>query len=253
MCTLGKKLKQAKEFLQDEMDSLNTTVRTVRKTSNELEKMSTDAKQNTTDVIKEVRKQARDLTILIDQTAELKIKFMSIVEQENLSPMESYKKSLDNYVEKARSAYRFLEDLQEDDMSLELLECYTQYKKNVESLQATILNKNICTKQFSFSPGKLRSWKDLHFFRFGEVRMESKEQIFLHVPKEQKLTVLRRLRYIFSIRNIMLVLMPIFMLITVSRICASFSDESDKSPDAICGLFFFLYISLAAVVSYVKG
>jgi hypothetical protein len=44
-----------------------------------------------------------------------------------------------------------------------------------------------------------------------------------------------------------------FMLITVSRICASFSDESDKSPDAICGLFFFLYISLAAVVSYVKG
>jgi hypothetical protein len=138
--------------------------------------MSTDAKQNTTDVIKEVRKQARDLTILIDQTAELKIKFMSIVEQENLSPMESYKKSLDKYVEKARSAYRFLEDLQEDDMSLELLECYTQYKKNVESLQATILNKNICTKQFSFSPGKLRSWKDLYFFRFGEVRMESKDR-----------------------------------------------------------------------------
>lgn len=252
-CTLGKKLEQAKEFLQKEMDSLNTTVRTVRKTSNELEKMSTDAKQNTTDVIKEVRKQARDLTNLIDQTAELKIKMMSIVEQENLSPMESYKKLLDNYADKAQSACRFLEDLQEDDMSLELLECYAQYKKNVESLQATINNKNICVKQFSFSPGKLRSWKDLHFFRFGEVRMETKENIFLYVQKEHKLTILRRLRCIFSIRNIMLVLVPIFMLITISRICASLSDESDKFPDAICGLFFFLYISLAAIVSYVKG
>lgn len=252
-CTLGKKLQQAKGYLQEEMDSLNTLLRSVRKTVEELDTLSKDTKQNTTDAIKEVRKQARDLTNLIDVAAELKIKNMTNIEQQNLTPIETYKTSLNNFIEKAQCACRFLEDLQEDDMSLELLECYAQYKKNVDALRKPIHNKIISVKQLSFMPGKFRSWKDINIFRFGQVRFEPKERLFLHLAKEQKITIFRRLRSIFNIRSTLLVLVPIFMLITLSRICAMLSADSDKYPEAICSLFFFLYISLAAIVSYVKG
>ncbi|CAG2250881.1 unnamed protein product [Mytilus edulis] len=252
-CTLGKKLEHAREFLQKEMDSINTSVRSVKKTVEELDKLSTDIKDNTTHCIKDVRKQARDLTNTIDQIAEQQVKVMTTIELENLTPINNYKKSLVDFTNKAHSVCRFLEDLQEDDMSLELLECYAQYKTNVDAIRESIHNKNISVKKFTFKPGKFYSWKDINVFKFGRTKTEPNEKTFLHVPSEPKRTFRGTLKSIFSIQNIILVLVPTFMLITISRICALMSDETDRFPDAICGLFLFLYISLSAAVSYVKG
>ncbi|CAC5397341.1 unnamed protein product [Mytilus coruscus] len=176
-CTLGKKLEQAREFLQKEMDSLNTSVRSVKKTVEELEKLSTDIKENTTHCIKDVRKQARDLTNTIDQIAEQQVKVMTTIELENLTPIKNYKKCLNDFTDKAQSVCRFLEDLQEDDMSLEL-ECYAQYKKNVDAIRDSIHNKNISVKSSRSNlvnsiPGRILIFSD------SKSKTEPTDKLFL--------------------------------------------------------------------------
>lgn len=252
-CTLGKKLAQAKLYLQQEMDVLNSSIRTVRKTCEELDVLSQVIKQNTADCIKEVRKQARTLTYTVDQIAEQQIKQITIVEQENLNPIDIYKKSLNNFLEKAQSACRFLEDLQEDDMSLELLDCYAQYQKNVNALREPIHNQHVSVQKLAFHPGTLRSWNNFSAFRFGQFRQERDERHFLPLEVKARRTLLGACKYAVRLRNICFILVPVFMLITVSRICNLISDDRDNYSDAVCGLFLFLYLSLAAIVSYVKG
>ncbi|XP_061193947.1 E3 ubiquitin-protein ligase TRIM56-like [Saccostrea echinata] len=251
---LIKKLMASQKALQFDLDDLKTEVKLTQDSLVELRNLRTKIQEKSDSTMTSIRLRARELAIEMDKMAELKIEKVRDTTGKVLQDIDSYIKELELLHNQARKGCGFLEDLQEDDVSLELFTCFTKYKKGLEVVRKSALDKTIRTQIPSFEAGKVWQYFGYHFLRFGDLKFVKEKAIFLEQERERRFAGTSKCRKLYSVIRIGLYLL--FFLLIISGLCILTNNlwTSDHlCLDRIVGWLFFLHLTITGAFAFYKS
>ena len=252
--SLSNKLTQAQTYLQNELDRLTKEKRAVQKALEDVQTTSDSLGKWTRKTENDITERANRLHEKIETLSQIQIGQVTEGEKENIHELNTYSKDLKLYSEEVDKGLRFLEDLQEGDMCLELLDCYSRYNGDLTSSKNKSANKKMALKRVNFQPGWDIQFRKHFFGNFGELQLEASEQIFL-CNNSKKLcdTLWRRFVSAITPRNIIVLFVVCYMLMTIYSLGFAYVTDPRDSRDVIACCLFFAYLYGAAYFAYRKS
>ena len=253
--TLGKKLSLAQKHLQFEMDGMKEDVKIATDNLEKLHDTKESIEKEKEACVKAIRCQARDLTMEIDKIAEKKAEHVKKSGKIPLQELETYTKELAVYKDHIERGSRFLEDLEDGDVSLELLDNFKKFQQKTDILKKSISSRTLKYYNVEFTPKPLCSLPgDLKYFKFGTVTTKTKSALYMSKKTSQRTGCLCGLcKKVLRLRNMVLCVLFSIVIFTVGKLSRNIYEETEDKHANIAGLVFFSYISLAAMVAYIKS
>ncbi|KAL3831733.1 hypothetical protein ACJMK2_023449 [Sinanodonta woodiana] len=254
---LVKKLNSAAKQLQCKLDQIQTDLIQVNKAISDLDNLEATMNKNSDEVVTEIRHQARRLTLAIDKMADASVQ--QVIDYKNkINPdIHAYKTELKNFSDILQKGSTFLEDIQEGDVSLELIETFQKYLTGVDLTRKSVCNKEIYQKYFSFQPGQ--SVERFGFFgvHFGSLQTEHDSVVFLANSSERrKVTdICRLVLEKITLSRLVSSLVVCFVLIGIFKLAWFLVvNDFERFPlETFVGLVFITYIFIAAIFAYRKA
>ncbi|KAK3108531.1 hypothetical protein FSP39_010021 [Pinctada imbricata] len=251
---LVKKLGIMQKELQFDLDELNANIKNVKKSLGDLGSTREFIKENSDKGVKSIRNQARELTLRIDEIAESNISVVREAERKHMQDIDVYIKELKAFENQLMKGSAFLEDLQEGDVSLELFNCFSKYKKGLEIMKKGVGDRYIQHHVTSFEPGSVRQLSNYQFIKFGSLDVKKKRTIFMQSQESVRVETLKqRLRKIFCFRNFLQLTMFCVVVATLFILIRQFIHSDDIATENILGLAFVLYMTLAGACAFAKS
>ncbi|KAK3592991.1 hypothetical protein CHS0354_023216 [Potamilus streckersoni] len=254
---LVKKLNSAAKQLQSEHDQIQADLIQVNKTLSDLDNLEATMNTNSDEVITEIRHQARSIILAIDKMAEARVQ--QVVEYKNkINPdVHAYKKELKHFSDILQKGGTFLEDIQEGDVSLELVDAFQKYKTGVDVTRKSVCNKEIYQKYFSFRPGKSVERFGFYGVHFGYCHTDHSSAVFLaDSSKRRKVRdICKLVLEKITLGRLVSLLMVCFVLIGIFKLAWTFvNNDFEQFPlETFVGLIFIIYILTAAIFAYRKS
>ncbi|OWF43740.1 E3 ubiquitin-protein ligase TRIM56-like [Mizuhopecten yessoensis] len=256
---LGRKLRSAQHELQTELDTVGVELVQVDKVMGEVTDLRTSILQEREACVRAVRAQARALTLEIDAQGE---EFISNITADGSVPaLENYSSQLSNYRDQLQRGIHFLENLEEGDISLELIDTYQRYQKSVSECQKGLAGKTFTHQQPSFSPGQLRKAGQYRLFHFGGLKNIRNKIAFLPLPPRKgrwggMFDIIRgeQARVAFTgCWRALVAMMTLVMVVTLIDLSLKLCTSPGTFTQTLAGFTFVLYVSVAAVCAYIKA
>jgi len=251
---LVKKLNLAKKHLQFDMDHMHNDLIGAQNSLELLTGLRDKVEKDRDDCVKAIRAHARDLTLEIDKLAENKITKLIQKAKGSIQDIDSYRKEMSQFNQHVERGSRFLEDLNQEDMSIELIDCFQKYQKTVDDMKKSVMNKSITHQLTEFTPGKVRRYQGYTFFHFGKVLEDKHNKMFMiDATKAARWQKVGKFLKLFTIRNFLVLVMLIMIVLTISQLSLGLYQDSELCTKHAAGLVFFVYISVASVCAYLKS
>lgn len=251
---LIKKLMASRKELQFDLDDLKTEVKLTQDSLSDLRSLRTKVQDSTDATTTSIRLRSRELAMEMDRVAELKIEKVRCTTNKVLQEIDSYIKELELLHDQARKGCGFLEDLQEDDVSLELFTCFTKYKKGLEVVRKSALNKTVQTQISNFEAGKVKECFGYHFLKFGDLKVFQDKAVFLNVEKEPRFFKSSKCRKMCSVIPAVLYLVLFALVISGLFILTNnlWSSHHVTLEDCV-GWLFFLHLTITGAFAFYKS
>ncbi|XP_067649628.1 E3 ubiquitin-protein ligase TRIM56-like [Haliotis asinina] len=251
---MATKLSTSRLSLQEELDRLSSEKRHIQKTLSQVQAASDSVSKWADGARKEVHNRGKDLHNKIDKMVMEQIAVVGEGERRTLHELGMYSKELRKYSEEADKGLRFLQDLQEGDMCLELLDCYGKYRKSLEDQKIKSSNKAIELKKFTFSEGWDLQFQQYYAGSVGKLACYSSRQKFL--TKKGLLDNYSGKEVLYSLLTpgkIALLLIVMSMLFTIGQLIHAYISDPNNAQEIGVGLFFCVYLFLASYFAYRKS
>lgn len=251
---LVKKLMASQKELQFDLDDLKTEVKSTQDSLTELRQLRSKIHESSESTMSSIRQRAREISMEMDKVADEKVERIRTTTGTVLQEIDGYLKEMEGLHDQAKKGCGFLEDLQEDDVSLELFASFTKYKKGLEVVRKSVQNKLIVTQTPVFEPGKLKQFFGFHLFRFGDLQFRKQKSLFLkqdinlsfsRSSKSKKLCcVMKKLLYF------------LFFALVASGLIILTNDI--RTSDHVClaqwiGWLFFLHLTVTGGFAFYKS
>ena len=253
---LVKRLMASQKDLQFNLDDLKAEVKSTNDSLTELRSLRNKIQESCEGTTTSIRLRARELAMEMDKVAEENIERIRMTTSKVLQEVDSYLKELELLHDQARKGCGFLEDLQEDDVSLELFASFNKYKKGLEVIRKSVVNRTIFSQSPQFETGKLKKIFGFHFFRFGDVRFHKQKSVFMeqgHVTRSSRsgsyeppniCSVLKLVSYFFFS----------FLVISGLLILTNNLRTSDHvCMEDVVGWLFFVHLTITSAFAFYKS
>ncbi|XP_041365125.1 tripartite motif-containing protein 45-like [Gigantopelta aegis] len=252
--SMSNKLTQARTYLQNELDRLTTEKRAALKALEDVQTTSDSLGKWTRQTTDDIMERAKRLHEKIDTLAQIQIGQVTEGEKENIHELNMYSKDLKTYSEDVDKGLRFLEDLQEGDMCLELLDCYGRYNNDLNNAKSKSANKKMSMKKVNFQPGWDIQFQKHFFGNFGELDLETSEQTFLCNKTEKEYSsAWRRLLTAVTPRNVAITLVVWSMLVTFYALGFAYVADRTDAWEVFACLLVCAYLYGASYFAYRKS
>lgn len=176
------------------------------------------------------------------------------MEKSCLQDIESYKKELNSLMSHIEQGSQFLEDLQEGDISLELLDTYERYRTRLDLIRKSVSNKVILYQESTFFPGKSHQFMDIHLMKFGRLKREKKNVIFMpNTVDKSQIPYLNRFHNHVTLCNFFKFIFVTLILLSIVHLSYGIYYDPNRHIGQGIGLLFFLYLSGAGFFAYLKS
>lgn len=251
---LVKKFSHAQKLLQFELDQLKTVSRSVTNSNEEIQKLENRVKQTTEAAIHGIQAQTQELVLKMNKSSDSKIEDLRTMEKSCLQDIESYKKELNSLMSHIEQGSQFLEDLQEGDISLELLDTYERYRTRLDLIRKSVSNKVILYQESTFFPGKSHQFMDIHLMKFGRLKREKKNVIFMpNTVDKSQIPYLNRFHNHVTLCNFFKFIFVTLILLSIVHLSYGIYYDPNRHIGQGIGLLFFLYLSGAGFFAYLKS
>ncbi|XP_046371171.1 E3 ubiquitin-protein ligase TRIM56-like [Haliotis rufescens] len=251
---MATKLSASRLALQEELDRLASEKRHIQQTLGQVQATSDSVSKWADGARKEVQDRGKDLHGRIDKMVMEHISVVGEGERRTLHELGTYSKDLRKYSEEADKGLRFLQDLQEGDMCLELLDCYDKYRNSLEEQKIKSSNKAVELKKFTLSEGWDLQFQQYYAGSVGKLACYSSRQKFL--TKKGLLDNYSVKEFLFRLLTpgkIALLLVVISMLFTIGQLIHAYISDPNNAQEVGVGLFFCVYLFLASYFAYRKS
>ncbi|XP_033762003.1 E3 ubiquitin-protein ligase TRIM56-like [Pecten maximus] len=256
---LGRKLSLAQGELQTELDQVGLDLTQVDRVMGEVTDLRTKILQNQDACVRTLRAQARALTLEIDAQADDLISH--ITDDGSVAELERYSTQLSSYRDQLQRGTHFLENLEEGDISLELIDTYRRYQSSMSECRKGLAGQTLKHHHPSFLPGKLHKAGQYRLFHFGRLKNECEQTTFLPLPTRKgcwgrMLDVIRGGRVRITVTGCcraLVAVMTLVMVITLFDLSFKLYSSPGTFTQTLIGLTFVLYVSVAAACAYVKA
>lgn len=256
---LGRKLSQAQGELQTELDQVGLELASVDRAMGEVNDLRTRILQDREACVRALRAQARALTLQIDAQAEDLIN--NITEDGSVTDLERFSTKLSSYRDQLQRGTKFLENLEEGDISLELIDTYRRYQSSMTECKKSLAGQTLKHHHPSFSPGLLRKAGQYRFFHFGRLKNKGEQTTFLpFLPRKGRLgrmmnNLEHRQKYVTLTQcwRVLVAVMTVVMVITLVDLSLKLYSSPGTFTQTFVGFTFVLYVSVAAVCAYLKA
>jgi hypothetical protein len=252
---LIKKLMASQKELQFDLDDLKAEVKLTQDSLSDLRSLRTKIEESSDATTTAIRLRSRELAMEMDRVAELKIEKVRGTTNKALQEIDSYMKELELLHDQARKGCGFLEDLQEDDVSLELFACFTKYKKVLEVIRKSAVNKTVQTHISNFETGKMKQCFGYHFLKFGDLKVFKDKAMFLKEEKEQRFSMKSSsCRKMCSVIPTLLYVALFALVISGLFILTNNLWSCDHvTVEGCVGWLFFLHLSITGALAFYKS
>lgn len=250
---LIKKFNHMQKLLQFEFDELKSEVREVKSVLKSLDKLSKTLTKNSDDVTDVIAEQTRKLTERIEKLAETRMKQITGKHDRTIRDVSAYTKELKCYLEQLDKASGFLENLQDGDMSLELLASYNKYKHGLEVMKKATTNKTISCVEYKFQPGKHIECFNFFGTHLGSLHKEERKETFLADKKPRfKFNIKWRPSRYLTVDKFVYMAVHCSVLLGIWGLSVSLFSGEGEIMDTTCALVFCIYVMVASWYAFRK-
>ncbi|KAL5007674.1 hypothetical protein ScPMuIL_016480 [Solemya velum] len=250
---LVKKFNHMQKMLQFEFDDQKLKIKEVNSVLTSLDKLSESMSKNSDDVTKYITEQTGKLTEAIEKLAETRVQQITGDHDRVLRDVSAYTKELRCYLDQLEKGSNFLENLQDGDMSLELLTCYSKYKQGLEVMKKATRNKTIGSVQYNFEPGKHIEGFNFFGAYFGSLHRNKRKETFLADTKPAfNFKVKWRPNRYFTVDRFVYMVVHCSVLLGIWGLLTSLFKGEGKFIETSCALIFCVYIMITSWFAFRK-
>ncbi|KAH3715193.1 E3 ubiquitin-protein ligase TRIM56-like [Dreissena polymorpha] len=249
--TLAKKLQLARKHLQFDLDKLQIDVHNTKATLTRLHEIEKDSDKAAQEAIVNIEAYTKVIIEKIAKAAEEKVAKVKAERGKYLKEVHDYEKDLATHLEHLNRGTKFLGDLQEEDMCLELLTCIHKYKDVLVTSEKTIVDRSVHRNLFRFLPGKV-------FNRFGclwvgKSNLIHEEDVEIILKKENnKQSVMSKLFKKISVFRICCVLTVLSLFVGMYQFVESAAKNGGNLELYLC-LGLYAYMCIAGFLALQKS
>ena len=247
--TLSKKLALDQKNLQFDLDKLQIEVKEIKSSLEKLRDLERLGEKSADEAICQIQEHAQEVIHAVHTLADKKIDEIQAKKGRHVKEIRDYETELSGYLDQLQRGSSFLSDLQQEDLCLEMVECFKRYNSVIEATKKSIVNKVIQQDSFSFKAGKIFSKFGCLFVERGVSKNEKQIVRFLE-RKKKKHPVLIFIEDKMRFSRVMTVFVAVCILTGFYLFGLSLHDNFNIETLICC--CFYIYISLAGVAAYKK-
>ena len=248
--TLTKKLALDQKNLQFDLDRLQIDIKDVKSNLEKLRDLEKLGEKSADDTIDQIQDHAKQVIHAVNKLADSKINAIQAKKGRHVKKIRDYETELSGYLDQLQRGSSFLSDLQQEDLCLELTDCFRKYNGVLESTKKSVVNKPIQQDSFSFKPGRLFNKFGCLFVERGVMKNEKQTVCFMIRKKRRHPAVVfieDRLRF-----SKLFVIFVAICIVTGFYMFGLNLIENFNIETAV-GLGFYMYLSFAGVAAYYKS
>lgn len=248
--TLAKKLALDQKNLQFDLDRLHIDIKEVKTNLEKLRDLEKLGEKSADEAICQIQDHSQQVIQTVCKLADEKINAIKAKKGRHVKEIRDYETELSGYLDQLQRGNNFLNDLQEEDLSLEMIECFRKYNAVLESAKKSVINKQVAQDSFSFKPGKVFSKFGCLLVERGVLKDEKKTVCFMERKKKGH-RVIAVFKEKLSFTKLLAACVVICILIGFYLLGRNLAEKFDLET-AIC-LGFYGYLSLAGIAAYWKS
>lgn len=248
--TLAKKLALDQKNLQFDLDRLQIDIKEVKINLEKLRKLEKLGEKSADETICQIQDHSQQVIQTVSKLADEKIKAIKAKKGRHVKEIRDYETELTGYLDQLQRGSNFLNDLQQEDLCLEMVECFRKYNAVLESAKKSIVNKPIRQDSFYFKAGKMFSKFGCLFVERGVLKNEKKTVCFME-RKKKRHRVLTLIKDKLNFTRLFAVLVMLCVLVGFYFLGQNLVEKFDFET-VIC-LIFYGYLSLAGIAAYWKS
>ena len=247
--TLGKKLALDQKNLQFDLDKLQIEVKEIKSSLEKLRNLERLGEKSADEAICQIQEHAQEVIRTVQILADKKISDIQAKKGRHVTEIRDYETEVAGYLDQLQRGSSFLNDLQQEDLCLEMIECFKRYNGIIEATKKSVVNKVLKQDSFSFKPGKIFSKFGCLFVERGVLKNEKQTVLFLE-RKKKKHPVLSFIDEKLRFSRVFTLFVVICILIGFYLFGLSLREKFEVETVICCG--FYTYICLAGVAAYKK-
>lgn len=248
--TLPKKLALDQKNLQFDLDRLQHEVKEVKANIEKLRDLEKLGEKSADETICQIQDHAQEVIQAVHKLAEKKINSVQANRGRHVKEIQDYETELSGYLDQLQRGSSFLSDLQQEDLCLEMVECFRKYNKVLESSKKSVVNKQIQQDSFSFKPGRVFCKLGCLFAERGVLKIEKQTSTFLEKKKKRHPLVVF-IKEKVSYKRLFLAFVAVCIIVGFYFIGLNLFEKFNF--ETVFGLVFYAYLSIAGIAAYIRN